>query len=221
MKKKVLLIGGRSKAKSLAASLLKRGYQVTAINSSYEDCVMLATLRELSVIHGDGTKPYILEDAGAAGCEIAIALMAKDEDNLVACELCKKWFEVKKTVALVSDARKASFFYKMGIDGVVCAISAVTSIIEEQAFMEEMAQIVPLGEGQVQIAEVPVPRDAAVVGKRLWEISLPTEVLIGCILRAGATIIPRGDTRILAGDRLVVISGSGHEKDAIKELTSR
>lgn len=221
MKKKVLLVGGRSKAKALALSLIKRGYQVTAVNDIYDDCLKLAEIKKLTVINGDGTKPFILEDASAESCDIAIALTSKDEDNLVICELCKKRFHVKKTVSLVSDPKKTDFFYKMGIDSVVCAISAVTSIIEQQAFVDEMANIVPLGEGRIQIAEVPVSSSAPVVGKKLWEISLPKEVIIGCILRSGTTMIPRGDTRILAGDVLVLISGNGQEIAAIKGLTGR
>ncbi|WP_101911213.1 potassium channel family protein [Marasmitruncus massiliensis] len=221
MKKIVLLVGGRSKTKSLAMSLLKRGYQVTAINDTYEDCLKLAEIDKLTVINGDGTKPFVLEDASAGSADIAIALTSKDEDNLVICELCKKRFSVGKTVALVSDPKKTDFFYKMGIDSVVCAISAVTSIIEQQAFVEEMANIVPIGEGRVQIAEVPVYGNAPVVGKKLWEINLPKEVIIGCILRGDTTMIPRGDTRILAGDMLVLISGNGQEIAAIKELTGR
>ena len=39
---RVLLIGGRSKAKSLADSLIKQGYKVTVINDSYEECEKLA-----------------------------------------------------------------------------------------------------------------------------------------------------------------------------------
>lgn len=221
MKQKVLLVGGRSKTKSLAVSLLKRGYQVTAINDIYEDCLKLAEIDKLTVIHGDGTKPYVLEDASAGSADIAIALTAKDEDNLVICELSKKRFHVRKTVSLVSDPKKTDFFYKMGIDSVVCAISAVTSIIEQQAFIEEMANIVPIGEGRIQIAEVPVCGTAPIVGKKLWEINLPKEVIIGCILRGDAVMIPRGDTRILAGDMLVLISGQGQEIAAIRELTGR
>lgn len=221
MNKKVLLVGGRSKAKSLALSLLKKGYQVTAVNDSYEDCLALAEIDQLTVINGDGTRPFVLEDASAKSADIAIALTSKDEDNLVICELCKKRFHVHKTVALVSDPKKTDFFYKMGIDSVVCAISVVTSIIEQQAFVEEMANVIPLGEGRVQIGEVPITRSAPVVGKKLWEIGLPNEVIIGCILRGDSAMVPRGDTRILAGDMLVIISGKGQEFAAIRKLTGR
>ncbi|HSK68985.1 MAG TPA: NAD-binding protein [Candidatus Limnocylindria bacterium] len=221
VKKSVLLVGGRSKAQALALSLLKRGYQVTAVNDSYDECVKLSEIDGLSVVQGDGTKPYVLEDAEAGNADIVIALTSKDEDNLVACELCKKRFGVRKAVSLLMDPRKTDFFYRMGVDSVVCAVSAVAGIIEQQAFVDEMANVIPLGEGRVQIAEVPVTGASPVAGKKLWEVALPPEVIIGCVLRGEKTIIPRGDTRILAGDTLVVISGGGQEVQAIRELAGR
>lgn len=217
MKKRVLLIGGRSKARSLAMSLIKRGYQVTAVNSTYEDCLDLAEIDKLTVINGDGTKLFVLEDADAGYCDIAIALTPKDENNLVICELCKMRFNIGKTVALVSDPQKTDFFYKMGIDSVVCAISAVTSIIEQQAFIDGISKAIPIGEGRVSISEVPIPDNAPAVGKKLWEINLPKEVIVGCVLRRDITMIPRGDTKILSGDMLVLISGNGQETAAAAE----
>ena len=218
MKGNVLLVGGRSKAKSLAQSLLKKGYRVTVINKDLPDCEKLAENEKLAVIHGDGTKPYVLEDAGAGNMELVIALTPRDEDNLVVCELCKKKFRVSKTLSLLSDPQKTDFFYKMGVDSVVCAISAVTSIIEQQAFMEEMAKAIPIGEGRVQLLEVPITETDPAAQKQVWEINLPKEVIIGCILRRDQTLIPRGDTRILAGDILVLISGNEQEEIAILEL---
>ena len=37
MKQNVMLVGGRSKARSLSQSLISKGYRVTAVNSSYND----------------------------------------------------------------------------------------------------------------------------------------------------------------------------------------
>ena len=218
---KILLIGGRNKARSLAASLIAQGYHVTVINSSRTDCKQLADIRGLNVYYGDGTKPYVLDEAGAAECSIAIALSAKDEDNLVACQLCKKKFHLKKTVSLVSDPKKTEFFRQMGVDSVVCAISAVTGIIQQQAFIDEMISILPVGYGQVQIVEVHIPVKASAAGKQLWEIDLPKEVIVGCVLRGDQALIPRGDTRIHENDTLVVIAGHGQEMEAISALTGR
>lgn len=221
MKKHILLVGGFHKAGSLADSLIKKGYRVTAINNDYEKCRILADINSLTVINGDGTKPFVLEDANAQDVDIAIALTQSDDDNLIICELCKKKFKIKKTVALVSDPKKTEFFYKMGIDSVVCAVNAVTNIIEQQTFLEGIATLLPIGEARISIAEVPISETAPVVGKKLWEINLPKEVIIGCVLRGEESMIPRGDTRILAGDMLILISSHKQEIAAIKELTGQ
>lgn len=217
--KTVLLIGGRSKAASMATSLLEQGYRVTAINASYEDCMTLADIKDLTVIHGDGTKPYILDEAGASECDIAIALTGRDADNLVACQLCKKQYGIPKTVSLVSDPKKTEFFSQMGVDRVVCAVSAVTGIIQQQAFIDEMTNMVPVGKGRVQIIEVQITGESPVEGKKLWEITLPKESIVGCVLRGDETLIPRGDTRIHGGDTLVVLTGNGQAIDTIRALT--
>ncbi len=218
MKKNVLLIGGRSKAKALSLSLVSKGCRVTVINNSREDCQMLADSGKCTVICGDGTKQYVLEDADASSMDIAIALTNADEDNLVACQLCRKRFGVKRTISLLNDPKKTDFFYAMGVDRVICTISAVTDIIEQQAFMEEMTNVIPISEGKIHIVEVEISQKDPSVSRQIWEIDLPKEVIIGCILRQNQTLIPRGDTRIRAGDILVLICGEGQEKYALLEL---
>lgn len=221
MKKQVLLVGGFLKTRSLAQSLSQKGYEVTIINNKKDDCMSLAEIKTVHVINGDGTKPFILEDANAQNMDIAIALTHRDYDNLVICELCKKKFKVKKTVAVLNDPKKMNFFYKMGIDSVVCATNAITGIIEQQAFVDEMATLIPIGEGRMSIAEVYISDTAPAVGKKIWEVNLPKDVIIGCLMRNEKSMIPRGDTRILAGDVLVLVSAHQQELEAIKELTGR
>ncbi|GEL66756.1 potassium channel family protein [Marinilactibacillus psychrotolerans] len=218
MKKHILLVGGYNKTISMSQSLLKKGYEVTVINSNYDHCQKMAEIPKLNVIFGDGTKPFVLQEAQIQTVDIAIALTQKDETNLVICELCKKKFEVYKTVSLIDDPKKIKFFYAMGVDSVVSAINAITNIVEQQALIDEITTVIPVGEGRITIAEVKIPMKAKTVGKKLWEIDLPKEVIIGCILRDEESMVPRGDTRIQAGDELILISSDKKEK-AIKELT--
>ena len=70
MKKQALLVGGFLKTRSLAESLDKKGYHVTIINNNFEDCLALAEMESVHVINGDGTKPFVLEDANAQDMDI-------------------------------------------------------------------------------------------------------------------------------------------------------
>lgn len=221
MKKHAVLIGSFNRARSLADSLINKGYRVTAINSNYEKSVILAENREIKVINGDGSKPFVLEDANIDFADLAIVLTPKDEDNLVICQLCKKKFNIKKTISILNDPLKSELFYKSGIDSVICEVNAITNIIEQQAFYDGIVTMIPTGEGRIRIAEVPILESSPVVGKKMWEINLPKESVIGCIIRGEGSTIPRGDTRIKSGDKLILISAASQEMNAIKELTGR
>ena len=221
MKTRIFLIGGYNKTKSLAKSLIGKGYKVTAINKNLENCQELAEIVGLTVFHGDGTKPFVLEDANIYHADIVIALTGRDDDNLVICELCKKRFGVKKTVALVFDQKKTEFFYRMGIDAVVCAISTITAIIEHHTFLESVATLIPIASEEIRVSQVAILHSSPIVGKKLSEIHLPKDAIIGCILRQDSTIVPKGNTPIYAGDILMLISSDENEVAAVRELTGR
>ncbi len=217
MKTKILLIGGSDETRFLARSLLNKGYRVTVINESREQCESLATIKGLQVFQGDGSKPFVLEDANAYNADIAIALSEFDDANLVICELCKKQFHVKKTVALITDPEKTDFFRMMGVDSVVCTTTTISSLIEQHALMNDLNTVMPLG-SHIQVAQIVIPEDAPAVGKKLWEIQLPKAVIIGCIMRGENSVIPRGDTRIMKNDKLILIVSDSDRQAAFRAL---
>jgi trk system potassium uptake protein TrkA len=130
MKQRVFLIGGFEESVFLAQSLIKQGYAVTAINDSMEKCQMLAAISHLLVFNGDGSNPEVLEQADIYNADIAMALTDRDDDNFVIAELCKKKYEVKYTISLVSDPKLIDFFKRMDVDVVISAVSTIASILE-------------------------------------------------------------------------------------------
>ena len=161
---------------------------------------------------------YLLHSAKEHGLNDLIENIP-DETNLVICEMCKQFFNVKKTVSLLNDPSKTKFFYQMGIDRVVCALNMITNIMEEQAVMDEMTNMIPIDEGRIHIVEIPILSGSPAVGKKLWELNLSKEIIIGCILRGDKSLIPRGDTRIIEGDILLMITSKQSKLKDLKELT--
>ena len=108
--KKILIVGGKNKAKTLAESLYENNYDVTIINKNPDDAQFLSENKNAKVFLGDGTKPYVLEDANTHEIDIVISLLSNDEDNLLVCELAKKKFKVTRAISLLNDVRKVDFF---------------------------------------------------------------------------------------------------------------
>lgn len=89
---KILIVGGWKKADFLTKSLLEKKHQVVIIHDDHSYCQFLARTYGVPVVCGDGSEPYILEEAEINGYDVVIALTPKDEDNLVICQLAKKQF---------------------------------------------------------------------------------------------------------------------------------
>lgn len=215
----MLLIGGYQRARALVESFKNKGYKITIINDNQSQCRELAELKGVSVIYGDGARPYVLSDANALGVDIAIALSHCDEDNLVICELCKKKFAVKKTIALLSDPQKAAFFSQMGVDSIVSSAAIVSKVVGQHAFVDEMNSLVEIG--GANILNIPIIDTSPANGKTLFELKMPKDSLVGCIIRQQETLIPKGDTMILSGDTLIVLSLKSSEEEAINILTGK
>lgn len=221
MKKKILIIENFEMTKALAKSLLKKKYKVTAINNNYEYCHELAEIEDLQVIYGDGTKLYMLEEAGADTADITISLFDNDADNLVVSQLCKKRFGAQKTVCTIKNAGNIEFFRKMGVDAVVSPTDTITTIIEQQTFMGKIDAVMPLQNGNTKIVEIKIRDTSRAAGKTLKEITLPKEVIIGCVFRRDNTIIPDGNTVLLSGDSVIVLLDESKVSDVVEELAGR
>jgi len=66
----------------------------------------------------------------------------------------------------------------------------------------------------VRYLELRVERGSVLNGHRISELELPTNAIMVTVRHDGATIIPRGHTRLIAGDRVTVIAGAS----AVEEM---
>ena len=222
MNKRIYIIGGKTQARSLAESLNMKKYDVTVINKDEKFCQRIAEVEGINVVLGDGCRVDVLQDADTFNCDVAIAMNDHDADNLIVCQVCKKIFGVKKTVAVVSDSNRTSLFYQMGVDSVVCTTGAITSILEQQTIASKLIHVIPIAEGRIRISEIMVSEDSKMVGKKLADIDLPKiGATIGCIIRSNENIIPRGDTEIKANDMLLLLSSAASEAEAITLITGK
>ena len=56
-----------------------------------------------------------------------------------------------------------------------------------------------------EIMEFPVGAEDAVAGRRVRDLGLPRDALVSVIVRGSEAVLPRGSTRVEAGDRLHVV----------------
>ena len=215
---KIVIVGGGKKVDFLANSLLSKGHEITIINNTAGDCRDLSRSHKANVVCGDGSKPYILEDAEVACYDLMLALTPFDADNLVICQLAKKVFGIKRAFATVNNPENVEVFKKLGINTVVSATYILSEIIEQMASVHQLANYLPLENGKVQLLEVSVKKEYGISGKQIADIGFPEDAIVGCIIRGGNVIIPKGRTEIRTDDKLIILINSDSQSKVLECL---
>lgn len=214
----VVIVGGGKLVYFLSRALLSKGYTVTVINRDSDECKWLARHLKATVVYGDGSDPQIQEEAGAYTAEAVLAVTPNDQDNLVICQLADLRFRVPRTIALVNDPDNEEVFRQLGITA-ISTVYILSSLIEQRAGFEEITNLIPVGEGKVNITEIELKGTSPVIGQPLIDIALPENSLVASILRNDQPIIPRGATILKERDRLIVITLPENHGQVLRMLT--
>ncbi|MCU0613727.1 MAG: TrkA family potassium uptake protein [Desulfobacterales bacterium] len=215
---KVLIVGGGSTLYFLSRNFTSKGYEVVIINRNEKECVQLARQLSATVVCGDGSDAGILKEAGAMGADAVLAITPNDQDNLVICQLASLKFGVPRSVALANDPDNAEVFEKLGVSA-FSTTHIVSSLIEQRASLEQITNMLPVGEGRVNVTEILIDANSPVTGKLMKEIDLPENALVAVVIRDNQPIVPRGASDLMAGDRLILITLPENHGVVLKAFT--
>jgi trk system potassium uptake protein TrkA len=215
---KVLIVGSGKTLYFLCRTFTSKGYEVVIINRNQEECVQLARQLSATVICGDASDVGVLTDSGIMGADAVIAITPRDQDNLIVCQLASLQFGVQRALALVNDPDNVEIFEKLGVSA-FSTTHIVGSLIEQRASLEQITNLIPVGEGRVNVTEIIIEPDSPVAGKLLSEIDLPQNALVAVVIRDGDPIVPRGANRLLGGDRVVLITIPENHGPVLKAFT--
>jgi trk system potassium uptake protein TrkA len=218
MRRRVLIAGEGRVLYFLARSFRATGVEVAVLSSKERDVSLLARDSGVLVIHGDPTQPRFLEEAGAGKSTDVVAATEQDEDNLVICQLAKKRFGVERTVALVQDPDYVEVFRELEVDAVISTTDLLARVVKERAALEDLEAVVPMKESSIRVSDVSLGDEDAAVGKKVRDIQLPTDCLVGVVVRGDQVLIPKGDFVLEQGDRAVILVTPQVEEEAIRVL---
>ncbi len=98
---KTIICGAGDVGYSIADKLSKESFEVTVIDESEEKLLKVSENLDVKIINGIPSLPSVLEKAGAADCEILIAVTKSDETNMVTCQIGHSLFNIPKKIARI------------------------------------------------------------------------------------------------------------------------
>ncbi len=207
---KIVIIGAGKIGITLAEHLLHEGHEITVIDHRASALDALATL-DVMCVEGNGISMETQLEAGIDGADLAIAVLATDEQSLLACLIAKK-LGVGSTIARVRNPE-----YSSGIRLLKDDLGLSMTFNPELACASEMARVLrapsaikidTFSRGRVELHKVRLPENSPLNGLKLMELGkLQTGVLICAVERGESEVyIPDGSFVLKANDRISFIA---------------
>ncbi len=202
----IVIAGGGKVGRSIAVDLLEDGQDVTIIERIEDRCEELLRDHDLLVIHGDACDVRYLEQARLERADVFVATTHDDDDNFVACQLALTSFDVPRAISRVNSPRNEEIFERMNIEA-VSTTSLISRLLREELTVGQLIHLYTLRAGKVNLVEIDIPSGAELGARSIAELNLPHESVLVCIFRGeDEIIIPRGETRLAAGDQVIALT---------------
>jgi trk system potassium uptake protein TrkA len=211
-----ILIGGGGKVGfHLAEELIRANHEVLIIERDPARSRQIAEELGEYVIEGDSCEVRTLDGAGIARADLVAAVTGDDEDNLVICEIARRR-GAARVIARINNPKNELLFKRRGMETTISATQAILTQIEPELPIADLIPLLQLQSG-LEIVEIKLPDYSPAVGRTLKHLMMPPDTLVALIVDpSGTPRIPGGDTRLDAGDALVVVTRA-EQLDGLRE----
>jgi trk system potassium uptake protein TrkA len=198
----------------LAGTLHRGGHAVAVVDPDAGAFARLGAAFRGQTVVGDGLDRAALREAGAERADALAAVTGSDEVNVVLARAARERLGVPRVVARVHDPGLAAASRRLGlptVSGTAWGVQRLADLLRYSRLEPEVS----LGDGAVDVVAADVP--ALLAGRPVGELSLPGEVQVVALERAGRTFLPPPGATFRQGDRahLAVLAGSLERLEAL------
>lgn len=208
----VVIIGIESQSISLARQLQAQSWNVTLADVDRAR-VELVDNGNLQAKYITGVTQECLDEIITPGTDAVVAMLEDDHANLTALESAYEQHGIKRLVVRLNDLSLAEKFTEIGAK-VVDPTTATLSVLDQYVRAPQSAALMLHQDPQYDIAQVTIT-EKDVSGVLLRDLRLPTDVLVLEISRRGQSIVPKGQTKLLQGDEVILVG----KPDSLKQAT--
>ena len=209
----VVVVGGGTVGYYLTKELLAAGHEVVMIERDPARARYIADELGSIVIPNDGCEGRYQGEAGMGRADVVAAVTGDDEDNLVACQVAKMRYNVPRAIARVNNPKNEVLFRQLAIDDTVSPTRTILGAIEQEIPVHDLLHLAELERGEVQIVEAHLDANSPAVGHEIRELQLPEGSHVAVLIRDERAIAGRPETRLLDGDKLLVITSPEREAE--------
>jgi trk system potassium uptake protein TrkA len=115
-------------------------------------------------------------------------------------------------IARINNPKNEEIFRRLGVMYTVSQTNIILNRIEEEIPNRPLIHLSTLRHADLAIVEVDIEEDAHVVGQEIRAVRFPPDTIVAAVVRNNTLVMPRGETRFVAGDRVIALTRRAHEE---------
>ena len=209
----IVIAGCGRVGRDLANRLAMVGHDVSIVDSDPAAIDKLGSAFNGTTHVGLAYDVDVLRAAGIERADSLVAVTSSDNANLLAVEVAKEVFNVKRALARLDDPAREQAYRALDIN-YVPASRIVTNVVFEAVIDEEIRFHMTFTDGDVEVVEMVIGPQSS--GLTVAELELDGEVRVAALRRGRRTIIPTDEVELEPGD-LVVAAIKAGARNKIKQ----
>lgn len=200
---RVTLIGGGNVGFMVAQQLRHDRVRLAIIEADSERSEKLAQWFPTAlVLWGDGTDLELLEEEQLEDSDVLVAITNDDAKNLLASLLAKQ-LGIPRVITRVDRAQNRRLFERVGIESPLTIRRAAVQEVLNWLRLDTVDHVASI-EDRGEVVEMIYPLSAAPA--HLRDLGGPPDAVVGAVLRRNRALIPDGNTELLPGDHLFIVT---------------
>jgi trk system potassium uptake protein TrkA len=185
-----------------ARLLLKRGHEVVIVERDKEQIEALSDELDCGFLHGDGSKPAILRETDPAQTDVLFCLTGNDQANIIA-SLVGRSLEFARVVTKIEDPEFEHICIELGLEDTIIPARTIGRHLADMFEGQDPLELSTMIRDEARAFSFVARAEDEVAVERL---DLPEPSRIVCIYRDDKFIAPDQDTKLKAGDEVVVVT---------------
>jgi trk system potassium uptake protein TrkA len=203
---RVTVVGAGNVGRSIAKELIANGHFVMLIDRDPKS-IKIDSVPEAQWLLADACEISNLEEAHLNMADVLVAATGDDKANLVVSLLAKTEYGVPRVVARVNHPKNEWMFNEAwGVDVAVSTPRLMSALVEEAVAVGDLVRLLTLRQGEANIVEITLPEHAPCIGKRVRDVTFPTDAHLVTILRDAHVLVPSPDHTFESGDELLFVA---------------
>ncbi len=196
---RVIVMGCGRVGLQVSQMLESQGHEVTVIDHDANAIAKLGPNFKGKVVRGIGFDRNVLMEANVERAEGFVAASSSDNANIVAARIARNIFHVPRVVARLYDPLRAEIYQRLGLITVSTTNWGAERICEVVTHTD-LDVIYTFGRGESSLVVIEAPPQLA--GRTVNQLTVPGEMVVVCITRAGQAFIPLLGSAFEEGDRI-------------------